>query len=184
MADARPLQRDGNTGAVAGSMAQLVERELQLAAAPAEALAPVRPTGACTPTPHGVRALRRSLNLNPEPARTPRRGSSGLGSRDPKPCAPAASAFAPAACEEARLLVDTRARGWAVLHANELAQRDLRARPAFVVAMEGLGSGITQTWPTWLLWQYAWAAVTVISIISELYMGCFDGAPGMLSKTV
>lgn len=130
MADARPLHREGNAGAVAGSMAQLVARELQLAAAPCEALAPVRPTGACTPTPHGLRSLRRSLNLNPEPARTPRRAASGPGFRDPRPCAPAASAFAPAAVEEARLLVDTRARGWAVLHANELAQRDLRARPA------------------------------------------------------
>ena len=136
MADARPLHRDGNSGAVAGSMAQLVERELQLAAAPCEAQAPVRPTGACTPTPRGLRALRRSPNLQPEPARTPRRRASGLGFRDPKPCAPAASAFAPDACEEARLLVDTRARGWAVLHANELAQRDLRARPALAAATE------------------------------------------------
>lgn len=107
-------------------MAQLIERELQLAAAPSEALGPMRPTGACTP-PHGLRALRRSLKLNPEHSRLPRRAASAA-------CTPQASAFAPAACQEARLLVDTRARRWAVLHANELAQRDLRARPAFAAA--------------------------------------------------
>jgi len=122
-------------------MGQLVSRELEhaaallhaatvsaAAAAAVGARVPWRPAGVFSPLP-ASRSLP-GLDANGGAGRARARAAASAARRPAQRPGAGEASGRPAACETgARLLVDTRGAGWPVLHANELARRDLRARP-------------------------------------------------------